>query len=454
MAITALASLNVGLLGMTNTALKNEVMLGFDNKARYLAESGLNYAVAFAAEILNGSTQNVMTDLDGRVINSGLAANQQISLSVSVSASNPYDYIVSSTGTVNQGLPWQANYTVTNVINAPPAGSGIFIVESKPGTAIASPTGVTVNASSLTDFTAGISFDPRFAGADNQISSANFQNGIGGLGQGVRIYFEYSISAGSNADGFVFAIKNGTYNTVHDGGGPLAGVSHGSFLGYAGPGYPFWGNGLGIRPPKLGVEFDIYTNSGHSSVASDGRNDPDNHHLANVFWGTTWNTTASPPTNIYPTTSYYAYDDNVHGIGGANTKTDPSPYNPTTSSTDPGGSGLPGMISINRTLMVGTASPVPVRIEIIRPTTVYSTSTTNSHYNMYAYVIKTWHNCTSPSCSDIGQDYTGSTPTMQYTVFLTATTHAAMGSFIYAYQISTGAATGNYTFSIPKIGMR
>ena len=268
------------------------------------------------------------------------------------------------------------------------------------------------------------------------------------------MYFTYRISSGSNADGFVFAIKNATNNTVRDGGGPLAGVSHGSFLGYAGPGYPYWGNGLGIRPPKIGVEFDIYTNSGHSSVSDDGRNDPDNHHLANVFWGTTWNTTTSPPTNSYATSSSYAYDDNVHGLGGANTKTDPNPYNPNTGSTDPGGSGLPGMVSINRTSMVGTGSAVPVRIEVVRSTTVASTNSSNSHYNMYAYTIKTWHNCTNGACNDITQDYAATTPTMQYTIYLTATTHSEFASFIYSFQISTGASTGNYNFSIPKIGIR
>lgn len=458
--ITILASLTAGVLSITTTARKNEMMLTFDTQARMLAESGINYASNFAANIIGGATNSPLTDLNGKVISTGLGTNQKITLTVSVSASNAYDYVVTSVGTVNAGTAYEANYSVTNVINAPNSGTGVYIVQSKPGTAVASPTGVTVYASSLTDYTAGISFDPRFAGSGNSIASANFTNGIGSLLNGFRTYFTYSISSGSNADGFVFAIKNGTWNGPRDAGGPPSGVSHGSFLGYAGPGYPFWGNGLGLRPPKMGVEFDIYTNSGHSgspTISSDGRNDPDNHHLANIFWGTTWgitNVATTAPTNTYTTSSWYAWDDNVHNIGGANDKTDYKPFNPTGSSTDPGGSGLPGLLSITRTNMVGTASPVPIRIEVVRPSAVASTVSTNAHYNMYAYVIKTWHNCTGAGCDDITTDYSGATPTIQYTVYMTAAEHTMFQFFVYGIQVSTGAATGQYNFSIPKIGMR
>ncbi|MFZ5428301.1 MAG: hypothetical protein ACOZEN_15155 [Thermodesulfobacteriota bacterium] len=453
-AITIIASLAAGVLSITTIARKNEMMLTFDIQARLLAQSGMNYAGSKAGEILRGETADLLTELDGAVITSGLGPNERITLSVAVSGTNPYDYVVTSVGTVNQGMPEEANYAVTNLINAPPNGTGVYIVQSKPGTAVASPTNVAVNASSLNDYTAGISFDPRFAGTGNQVNSANFNNGIGSLLNGFRAYFTFSISSGSNADGFVFAIKNGTWNTPLNAGGPPAGSSHGSFLGYAGQGYPYWGNGLGIRPPKIGVEFDIYTNSGHSNVSSDGRNDPDNRHLAYVFWGSTWNISNSPPTNTYTTSSYYAWDDNVHNFGYANDKTDPRPFNPGTGDNDPGGSGRPGLLSINRTTMVGTANPVPVRIEIVRPSTVVSTNPSHSRFNMYAYVIKTWYNCTAAGCDNIGADYTGSSPTIQYTLYLTSALHDAFSSFVYGYQVSTGASTGTYNFSIPRIGMR
>jgi hypothetical protein len=462
-AITIIASLTAGVLSVSTTSKKNEMMLTFDTQARMLAESGINYASGYAGEVNVGyhSGRTMEQDLDGMVITTDLGTNQKITLDVKQNSPNIYDYTVKSTGTVNVGTPYEANYQVTNVINSP-VDSGIYIVQSKPGTADASPTSVSVNASALTNYTAGISFDPRFAGApNNSVTSANFNNGIGSLLNGIRVYFTYAITSGSAADGFVFAIKNGTWNTPHDAGGPLASVSHGSFLGYSGPGYPYWGNGKGIRPPKIGIEFDIYTNSGHTGVGDDGRNDPDNHHIANIFWGTTWsitNVATTAPTNTYTTSSSYAYDDNVHNLGGANDKTDYKPFNPPPSPTsrwsDPGGSGLPGMLSITRTLMVGTASPVPVRVELIRPTAVASTVSTDAHYNMYAYVVKTWHGCTGSGCDDITVDYTGTNPTLQYTVYMTAAEHTMFQFFVYGYQVSTGASTGQYHFSIPKIGMR
>jgi len=456
-AMTIMSALSAAVLTITDTAKTNEMMLTFDTQARLLAESGMNYVGSYAADILSGATNTPLDTLNGTEITTGLGANQKITLSVVETPPNPYDYTVVAVGTVNMGTPYEANYAVTNIINAPPSGTGVYIVQSKPGTAVASPTTVSVNASSLNDYTAGISFDPRFAGTGNSVASANFNNGIGSSNTGIRIYFTYTISSGSNADGFVFAFKNGTWNTPRNAGGPPAGSSHGSFLGYAGQGYPYWANGLGIRPPKIGVEFDIYTNSGHSgspAVSSDGRNDPDNHHIANVFWGSTWNISTSPPTNTYSTNSYYGWDDNVHDFGYANDKTDPRPFNPSTGDTDPGGSGIVGLLSINRTTMVGTASPVPVRIEIYRPSVVYSTNSTNAHYNMYAYTIKTWYNCTGTNCDNITADYAGATPTLQYTLFLTSAMHNAFSLFVYGYQVSTGASTGTYYFSIPKIGMR
>ena len=471
-----LAFLGAEVLNISTKSNENEMMLTFDTQARLLAESGINYACAYAADILSGAQANPLTTLNGVTITSaaGLPAGQQINLTVTVSPTNAYDYNVTSVGTVNQGSKFEADYSVTNVINAPNNGTGIYVVQSKPGTAIASPTGVSVNASDLTNFTAGISFDPRFAGSNNvNIASANFSGGIGSLNNGLRAYFTFQITSGSNADGFVFALKNGTWNGPLDAGGPQAGVSHGAMLGYAGPGYPQWGHGLGIRPPKLGVEFDIYTNSGYGGINDgDGRNDPDNHHIANIFWGTTWtigNNAAVAPTNAYLTSSDYAYDDNVHGIplvGGNPTPNDyatPAPYNPTSADADPGGSGLKGLYSIpnrnydsshpNNVCMVGTPSSVPVRIEVWRPAAAVSNNVGNKYYHMYAYTIKTWYNCTAAACSNVGADYAPAA-TIEYTLYLTATEHTEFSKFVYGYQVSTGASTGAYNFSIPTIGMR
>ena len=74
-------------------------------------------------------------------------------------------------------------------------------------------------------------------------------------------------------------------------GGAVSGEKKGEYLGYAGMGY----YGEGIKPPKIGIEFDTYHN--------DSRNDNKNeNHAAVIFWG-------------FRNDTGYA-DDNIHGAGG------------------------------------------------------------------------------------------------------------------------------------------
>jgi len=43
---------------------------------------------------------------------------------------------------------------------------------------------------------------------------------------------------------------------------------------------------------------------------------------------------------------------------------------------------------------------------------------------------------------------------LQYTFYMNPTMHSAFQFFVFGFQVSTGASTGTYSFSIPKIGMR
>lgn len=126
------------------------------------------------------------------------------------------------------------------------------------------------------------------------------QNGICTFGSGFRVYFEFQIvSAG--ADGFTFAIVNGSNNTINDCGGD---TSMGELLGYAGPGV----STHGLRPAKLAVEFDTFENDSGYCKNAGSRNDDDGGHLAYVYWGTI-------DDNIFGT-GCKTYDDNLHGAGG------------------------------------------------------------------------------------------------------------------------------------------
>ncbi len=433
-AITAAAALGAGVVSLTTTARHNELMLSYDNQARFLAESGINYALSTRKDVMDGINVLQMSDLNNKVISTGSA--QQIALTVA-GPTNGWDYTITSTGTVNKGTAFETNYSVTNIINAPSFSAGVYIVESRPGTIVATASGLDVNTSAINDFSGGVSFNPTVASP--VATRAQFSNGVAPLGTGLRVYFTFQFSTGSNADGVVFAIKNAGLNSIEDSGGPPAGQSHGSFLGYAGYGYPFWGHGMGIRPPKFGLELDFYQNSGHSNACDDGRSDPDNHHIANIFWGHTPDITAA---NFNNSSTCPTYDDNVHGIGGANTAADPDPTNPTSGS---------GFYTVpNRNQLVGTASPVPMRVELVRSTTPVVGGSRNG---MYSYRIKTWFNCTAGSCSNVTADYGGAT-TLDYTVYLTAAQHANFSSFIYGYTLATGAQTAHYSMSYPVIGLR
>lgn len=142
-------------------------------------------------------------------------------------------------------------------------------------------------------------------------------NGKCGFGNGIRVVFSFlfhdtdiSTTSEEAADVMTFAIMNASNNdpALASGGAP-SDESLGEYLGYAGLGV----HGVGIKPPKIGIEFDTYPN--------DTRNDsPDRwgyraNHAAVLFWG-------------LRNDAGYA-DDNYHGAGNG---TD-SPRNPEYDST-------------------------------------------------------------------------------------------------------------------------
>ena len=109
-------------------------------------------------------------------------------------------------------------------------------------------------------------------------------SGACAFGQGVRAFFNFQFtntdSSGdstNSADGFVFAILNASLNTDGNGipnrtGGAPTQTSMGELMGYAGPGTT--ADKLGLRPPKMGIEFDTYPNDNASDICYyDTRND-------------------------------------------------------------------------------------------------------------------------------------------------------------------------------------
>ena len=444
---TILSALAAGVVSTTNTNRTNELNFNYNNQARYFAESGLNYALGYATDITSGAKPDaVLTDLNNTSI-TNLDSGERISILVS-NISGTYDYAVTSTGTVNLSSSLETNYKITNIINCPPpAISGTYIVESRTSTIIDNPTTkkITVNSSSLNDFSGGVSFNPILTGSPGV--SSKFSGPVGQFGTGVRIYFTFKFSSTSTGDGFVFALVNADVNTYQDNGGPRTG-SHGSFLGYAGPGLANWGNGMGLRPPKIGLEFDIWNNGSHDTTCSDGRNDPNDAHIAYVYWGNNGNIDSANYLDSFCPTE----DDNAHNIGGANTTNDPDPLNPSSNNSNGFYSFSTKVGNDNTNTLVGGFHSV--RMEITRSTSAIS-SNSNGRKGMYAYRIKTWYNCTNSSCNNMQQDYTsGSSPDLDHTIYLTKTQHDKFDTFLYGYHMATGAATAQIELSYPLIGLK
>jgi hypothetical protein len=157
------------------------------------------------------------------------------------------------------------------------------------------------------------------------------------FGRGIRAFFTFAVTAGSEGDGFIFSIVNGENNSINSVGGD---TQQSELLGYAGdsrtaapPADPAFldGSGQGLQAPKIGLEFDTRVNysaefektqkfcSG-DDLKPDTRNDPlssDKHAVQYVFWG------KDIPIDVgcRPTASRKTYDDNRHdavGFGSGN----------------------------------------------------------------------------------------------------------------------------------------
>jgi hypothetical protein len=433
--ILIVSALSVGVMNLTNTSTKNELFLSFDVRARYLAESGMNYAESYVLSIKNGANVKI-SDLNGKVLTSGLQSNEQIDLTVTgpVTTSGINYYTVTSIGTVNNNSSAMAKYKIVNVLNIASSfednrDRGIYYTENKAAWSFSGST-ASVSALNITDYTGGVSFDPVKTNSAN--SGNKFTGAIGSFGKGIRAYFKFNFSNHSDADGFIFAIKNATLNSPYDCGGPRDSLtSHGCYIAYAGPGLATWGHGMGIRPPKIGLEFDIYTNSGMYTCTNDGRNDPNSDHMTFVYWG---NTNTINNSNLL-SSSCPTVDDNVHGVGGGDTTSDPVPMNPSSTSG--------GFYSTN----IQTNKDIPIRIEILRSTSAISDGSV--HNGMYKYIVKAWYNCTLSFCSDVSNSY--SNPTITDTMYLNSDMHKMFDTFYYGYQVSTGSSTETTTLSYPRI---
>ena len=149
---------------------------------------------------------------------------------------------------------------------------------------------------------------------------------------GMRAYFTLEYSG--TGDGLIFALINGQLNQLASAGGDFEATE---LLGYAGDSRTNNSGGFldttglkGLRPPKMGLEFDAKRNwdatfeakptdfcSG-SSLKQNTRNDPEpgsatKDFVQYVYWG---NDVVNVPCRTTPTDRSSTYDDNRHNPGG------------------------------------------------------------------------------------------------------------------------------------------
>jgi len=269
---------------------------------------------------------------------------------------------------------------------------------------------------------------------------ANCASGKCDFGKGVRIYFEFLTplycrnsttitcrdtdpQSKAHGNGFTFALISGENNDIfRRGGTPGTFVDDknktkypmGDMLCYAGSGNT--SDKLGLRSPKMAIEFDTFRNpnsptyegcgDGERNDAYDSNNKTANlNHVALVLWGNSSSGYCSSSSFIGQyfgnTVPKISYDDNVHKIPSSGTTSNPqnSYYIANAADSDRGYcqryDGKVGSYN-----WMEDDQTHRVRVEINRATTAAESSALGcTTSGTYAYQIKAWVDCETACCT-------------------------------------------------------
>ena len=392
-AILMMSILGAGIYSLTTSSSFSQILANGNDNAYELARAGLRYAAAYNQNL---TTQQTFYMPDSNHL-----------FQVSIAAGT-----ITSTGIVNQGTFWEASRTLTYV--APPyQGLGISFQNDMPS--FSSPnTGGSSGGSAIQANMANNSLNLG-GNVTNSYGSDWYQgssiagyciNGACNFGAGLNVYFDftflqedYSANSTNSADGFTFAVMSAINNARNlTGGAPANYYSMGELMGYAGPGNS--PDGLGLKPPKIALQFDTYPNAVGNFCTSPSRNDASSFidNVSLMFWGARTPTPSggncvdSTTGSSYPNNSF---DDNVHGAGG--TGTDPQNN---TGSGDAGyyqftglypgtcsSMGCPCLSSANTCNWMEDGYTYSARMEIVRPSSPGGSDSNGTYYN---YQIKAW----------------------------------------------------------------
>jgi hypothetical protein len=275
-AMTLIAALGATFISMVSVKQQGFTLLLSGYRANMIAKAGVEWAIRFASE--GNPVSGSMPFVSGSPQEEG---------SFSTSYNDTTDVLTVDgvyRGTTQRiTLSHFRRYLKIGDVSFPLSMASFKPVESLAGQSITvEPTGVIRLGQGVSDTSGAVWYGGNSA-------AGNCVNGRCNFGSGFRAYFIFQFAPGSTGDGFTFAIINGTYNTENSvGGDPQAG----ELMGYGGDSRLYSGGyinsfvdslGYGLRPPKFGVEFDIFSNNECSLC--NGRCDPSNEHMAYVFWG-------------------------------------------------------------------------------------------------------------------------------------------------------------------------
>jgi len=414
-AILIMAVLGLGIYTLYSSSSLSELLSNRNDNAYQLAKAGIRYAVNTNGTILGDF---FMPDSSHKF---NLARNGNV---------------ITSTGIINAGTFLEARrvltYTLTGVTD--PRIPTLPTQNQTVGTtgAIAND-GTTITLGGSTSPGVSQSYGAIWYNGNN--ANASCSSGACNFGFGLRAYFEFQFPSNHNSgDGFTFAIISALTNTNTRVGGFSKGcfgsscvtqvpgypgsfsynapnnylqtsVAGGELMGYAGPGNTYKSDGTdgqGLRPPKMAVQFDTFTNNGNYTPVylANTRIDPTlgsyGDYVSLMFWGDTLtgqytpalqyyipngtSTGAYSGTNAFPLSSF---DDNRHGSYPSSTYSPSTAcINRTATTPCPPVNGL-GAIGYDMEDYVNRSC----RIEITRPTSV---SNSGSCSGMFAYQINVW----------------------------------------------------------------
>lgn len=421
--------------------------------ARYMAESGLRYAMARLRACNDvACVTAAIGDMNGKTVNVDAAKGLEFRLAASY---NPADKTASVTSTgigcknisaVDKSLGATVNLPVisgTSDIDFSNLAED-FTISPLTGTKIP----ITIDSENRLVFM-GVIGDTYNSGAIWFSSNNTYcVDGVCNMNYGLRAYFEPQWDTDSVADGLVFAVKNAVNNTVLSAGGDPYN-SMGEVMGWAGPGPKSLGT-KGISAPKIGLELDTWRNDANTNVTSadsradydyDPRTDNENRnsdHMSFVFWG--------GENNEYVSTGWYTgfdtptYDDNRHARtfddtdAGSGANTQPKSY----IDLDKRGDGRWGYFyNSENSVWLRDGTKHLIRFELSR-----LPSYPNAAGN-YPYLLKAWTRTGTPTAAykDVRADYTADKPDLYRAIFLSPTMHTQLAKVIIGMTEATGAKT-------------